>query len=126
MSGFYSEEVVVYRPEAKTNRAGESELDYATLRAAIADGSADGSPRDRVRIRVQNASEVVNVDQETTVTTWRIATAPWTGEWDVLPTDWIKLPTGEIVHVDGKPMRGIDPVSGSLHHIELNVIEVAG
>lgn len=126
MSGFWSDAVEVLRPATKTNRAGETTLDYAALEAAIRAGTAVGATRGQVRVRAQNTTEVVDVDRTTTVTTWRIATKPWSGDWDVLATDWLRLSTGEVLAVDGELLRGYDPVSGNLHHLELNARKAMG
>lgn len=113
MSAFFHDTVHVLRPPTKTNRAQETELDYAGLE------SAAGYPRALVQVRVGDRAEVSQVDRETAVTQWRISTEPGSGDWDVRSTDWIRLPDGTVVRVLGDVAKPSDPITGGLHHVEV-------
>jgi hypothetical protein len=116
MSGlFYHDTVFVLRPATKTNRAQETVLDYAGLELA------DGYPRALVQVRPTSQVEVSQVDRETALSQWRLATEPFSGDWDVVSTDWLRLPDGTIVRVLGDVAKPSDPQSGRLHHVELTV-----
>lgn len=116
MSGpFYQDTVFVLRPPSKVNRAQETVFDYAGL------ADAEGFPRARVQVRPTSQIEVSEPDRETAVSQWRLGTEPFSGDWDVRPSDWLRLPDGTIVQVLGDVAKPSDPTSGRLHHVELTV-----
>lgn len=123
---FYNDAVTVYRPARKTNRAQESVLDYAGLRAAIAAETAPGVDRSDVQVRPISQSEVNDESAATQISGWAIATRPGTGDWDIEPTDWILLPTGELVELVGEPARPSDPFGGGVHHVEVRTQRAVG
>lgn len=121
MSGlFFHDRVFVLRPTTTTNRAGETIRDY--------DGLADapGFPRDRAQVRPVTQEETAAADRDTSVSEWRIATEPESGDWDVQPGDWVRLPDGTITSVEGEAARPSDPLTGKLHHVEIRVRSAAG
>lgn len=127
MSGyFYHERVLVLRPGTKVNRAQETVLDYTGLELAA------GYPRDKVEVRPTKQDEVSDGAPGSPSTfvagaeEFTIATEPGSGDWDVRDTDWLRMPDGRIAAVVGPPARGLDPVSGLLHHVEIRVRRVAG
>ena len=121
MSLFYNDTVRVLRPPTSTNRAGETVLDYANLPAP-----EDGVARDNVHVRGTAQGEIVAPGQATAVSEWRVATEPGSGDWDVLSTDLVQLPDGQVVRVIGEPARPSDPLGGGLHHVEVLLRKAAG
>lgn len=112
---FYSQTVDVLRPPMTTNRANEEIPDYRGL------ADAPGVPRDRAHVRPTSQDELPAEDRETAMSEWRIGTAPGSGDWDIRSGDWVRLPDGTIAAVQGDPARPVDPVSGSVHHVEVLV-----
>lgn len=113
---FYQDTVDLLRPGTKVNRAQETVLDYTGLAAA------DGVPRARVQVRPVTQAEVDGQpDRSSAITGWKIATAPGSGDWDVLASDWVRLPDGTVCTVQGRPAKPSDPISGRLHHVEILV-----
>jgi hypothetical protein len=117
---FYQASIAVLRPTTKTNRAEETTLDYSGL------AGANGVIRKHVQIRPLSQSEKPDVDRIAGTEIWAIATKPGTGDWDVLPTDWLRLPDGRIAAVEGPPARPSDPQTGKLHHVEVRARRAAG
>jgi len=120
MSGFYSETVSRLRPGVKQNRALESVPDYDGLR------EAPGLEWERVHVRPVSQTEVVGTDRATAVSQWLLASEPGSGDFDVVSTDWVRLPDGTVCQVIGAPARPTDPLSGGLHHIQLLLEEAHG
>lgn len=112
---FYNQTVAVLRPPEKTNRAGEKSLDYAGLDVA------EGTPWLNVAVRPTSQQEVVGDDREAALSQWRLASQPGRGDVDVLHTDWVRLPTGEVCVVVGEVARPNDPISGRIDHVEVTV-----
>lgn len=117
---FYHDTVHVLRPGTTTNRAQETVLDYVDLE------NAEGYPRARVHLRPLSQDEKPEEDRNANTEMWALATEPGSGDWDVLPTDWLRLPDGRIAAVDGPAARPSDPQSGRLHHVEIRARRVAG
>lgn len=117
---FYHDRVLVLRPGTKTNRAQETVLDYSGLEAVA------GFPRDRVHLREVGQGESPAEDRIAATTEWMIATEPGSGDWDVLESDWLRLPDGQIAAVQGPPARASDPATGLLHHVEVRARRTAG
>ena len=116
MSGvFYQDRVLVLRPTTTTNRAGEPVFSYAGLELA------PGFPRDLCQVRPTSQAELPAADRATAMSEWRIATKPGSGDWDVRPGDWVRLPDGTIAEVQGETARPTDPLSGRLDHVEVLV-----
>lgn len=115
MSLFYNQTAHVLRPPMVASRAGELEPDYTNLEAA------PGRPWTRLRVRPLQQGLAVDDDRRSDVAAWMIASEPGAGDVDLLPTDWLRLPSGEIVTVAGAIARPSDPFTGKLHHVEVRV-----
>jgi len=114
MSGaFYRETVHVLRPTERQTRGGSSSLDYAGIRDEA------GVERRNCRVRPLSSDEVADQDRTTSVSQWRIASRPGDGDWDVLSTDWLRLPDGTVVEVVGVPARAQHPTRSEVHHVEV-------
>lgn len=123
---FYNDTVKVHRPGTRDNRAGDTVPALDELLAALAAGTAEGTPRAEVHVRTTNAStDVVADDRDLTLAWWRVASRPGSGDWDLLPGDLLELPDGAIASVVGIPARPSDPIGGGLHHVEVLVRQVA-
>lgn len=117
---FFQDRVFVLRPPIVRNRAGEEVRNYAGLE------SAPGYPRDLVHCRPVDQADIAAADRDTSVSEWRIATAPGSGDWDVVAGDWIRLPDGTITVLQGDAAKPTDPLTGALDHVEIRVRRAAG
>lgn len=115
MSLFYNQTVQILRPPVRRSRSAEERPDYAGLE------QAPGT--DWVNVRVRPLQQGLDVDDDRRVDTaaWWIASEPGSGDVDLLPTDWLRLPGGEITAVAGAIARPSDPFTGELHHVEVRV-----
>lgn len=121
MSGlFFNDRVLVLRPPTTTNRAGETIRDYAGL------ADAPGYPRDLVHVRPVEQADIAAADRDTSVSEWRIATAPGSGDWDIQAGDWVRLPDGTIAAMQGDAAKPSDPLTGRLDHVEVRVRRADG
>jgi hypothetical protein len=120
MSLFYNQTVQRLRPTVRTNRSGEQELSYAGLE------SAEGVDWTGVHVRPTQQLEVLAEDRETAVSQWRIGSEPGRGDFDLLSTDWVRLPDGIVCSVVGEVARPSNPLNGSIDHLEVNVQRAIG
>lgn len=115
---FYDQTVARLRPSVKTTDSGESALDYEGL------SQLPGAPWEGVYVKPFSQAEVTEEDRETAVSRWRISSNPRAGDFDIVHTDWVRLPTGEVCRVLGDVARAYSPINGRLHHLEVTVEEV--
>jgi hypothetical protein len=117
---FHNQAVDVLRPGTRTNRAGETVLEYSKLE------QQPGAPWRGVYVRPTSQAERVDEERETAVSGWRIASAPGSPDVDLRSTDWVRLPSGEVCRVVGDVARPADPFTGQLDHVEVFVTRAAG
>jgi hypothetical protein len=115
MSLFYNQTAYVLRPTIRTNRANEAEVDYTGLE------DQPGVPWAPVHVRTIQQGLDVEDDRRVSAQSWMIASEPGSGDVDLQTTDWLRLPSGEIVAVEGAIARPSDPFGGGLHHVEVRV-----
>lgn len=120
MSLFYNQTARILRPAVRTSRSDEQQLDYRGLR------DAPGVPWNSIRIRPLQQGLALEDGRRTDTQTWWIASLPGSGDVDLLATDWLRLPDGEIVAVASAIARPSDPFTGKLHHVEVRVELVKG
>lgn len=113
MTDLYADTVLVLRPSSGTNRAGDVVLDYRNLE----------EPREWSQVHVRPAMQLEReaADRTLTISEWLVSSRPGSGDFDILATDVVQLPTGERARVIGDPARPTDPIRGGLHHIQLLV-----
>ncbi len=115
---FHNDTVDVLRPEVTEDRAGTKRLSYVGLRGK------PGVARAGVQVRPVTSTEDVDDEGITVVTGWQIATRPRSGDWDVRAGDWLRLPDGTIVAVEGDPAK--PTLFGRIHHVRVTATRAKG
>lgn len=119
MTLFFHDTVDVLRPATRETRSQETELDYTALAEATEPPLC--RPWAGVQVRPVSQALTVAVDRDTRISEWFIATDHGAADFDVLPTDWIRLADGTVCTIVGDVARPSDPLRGGLDHINMRV-----